>query len=92
MGEFYDGIRGAQFLFDGDTRDLLNTIGDLALKARMRRAQLERTPSHPNLDQLIDEEENVLGFLRQMDQRVEDLFRRYLDLSKVGLRGRLRRV
>jgi hypothetical protein len=86
LGEFYSGIRGAEFLFDGETREFLNTIGDLAFKARMRRAQLNQNPNHPNLDQLIDEEENVLDFLRNQEGRVENLFRRYLDLARVGLR------
>jgi hypothetical protein len=86
MGHFYEGIRGAEFFFDGDTRNFLMNIGDMALRARSKRFQLEQQPNHPNLDQLIKEEESILNFLRQQDQNLERLFSRYLDLSKVGLR------
>jgi hypothetical protein len=30
---FYEGIRGAEFLFDGKTRDFVMKIGDMAWKA-----------------------------------------------------------
>jgi hypothetical protein len=86
LGEFYNAIRGAEFLFDGETRTLLMSIGDKAFTARMRRAQINRQPNHPSLDTLIDEEENILDFLRDQDRNLEGHFSRYLDLSKVGLR------
>ena len=86
MGQFYEGIRGAEFLFDGNTRNFLMSIGDMALRARGKRFELEQQPNHPNLDQLIDEEQKILDFLRQQDQNLERLFGRYLDLSRVGLR------
>jgi hypothetical protein len=41
MGDFYDGIRGVEFFFDGDTRNFLMDIGDMALRARGKRFQLE---------------------------------------------------
>jgi hypothetical protein len=85
MGEFYHGIRGAEFLFDGTTRDFLTKIGEMAFKARMKRHQLEKQPDHPNSHKLIDEEEDILEFLRDQNPKLEKDFRRFLDLSKVGL-------
>jgi hypothetical protein len=86
IAEFYNRIHGAEFLFSGETQTFLMSISDIAFKARMRRAQLERHLNHPNLDKLIDEEENFLEFLREQDRNLDRHFRRYLDLSKVGLR------
>jgi hypothetical protein len=85
LNHFYDGIRGAEFLFDGDTRDFVMKIGDMAMRARMIRARLDRQPDHPQADKLIDQEEDILDFLRERDAHLEKLFGRYLDLSKVGL-------
>jgi hypothetical protein len=87
LGNFYNGIKGAEFLFDGGTRDFMMKIGDLAFKARMARFALERSPNHPNQDRLIDQEEDFLELLRDQgqDQRLEKKFARYLDLSKLGL-------
>jgi hypothetical protein len=59
------------------------TLGDIALKARAKRFALERNPQHPALDQLIDEENKLLTFLAERNQQIENLFRPYLDLSKV---------
>src|ERR1700733_1277510 len=41
LGEFYNGTRGAEFLFDGDTRTFLMNLGDIAFKARMKRYELD---------------------------------------------------
>jgi hypothetical protein len=90
LANFYAGIRGAEFLFDEETRGFLETIGQMGFKARMKRTSLERSPNHPRADNLIDEEETVIRFLSDYGGgRLEKLFSRYLDLSKVGLvRGR----
>lgn len=80
-----DRIRGAEFLFDGATRTFVAQIGDMAYKARMTRASLSRFPDHPSANRLIDEEEEFLTFLRDKNEDFEEMFKRYLDLSKVGL-------
>jgi hypothetical protein len=85
LGDFYGGIHGAEFLFDGDTRNFVMKIGDMAFRARMARVSLERHPDHPRGDQLIDQEEEILRFLRDEDKQLEKLFCRYLNLSNVAL-------
>jgi hypothetical protein len=85
LNEFYDKIRGAEFLFDGDTRNFVMNIGDMASKARMAQASLDRNQNHPLTTQLIDEQEKLLTFLRDQNKNLENMFGRYLDLSKVGL-------
>jgi hypothetical protein len=81
--EFYQGIRGAEFLFDGDTKNFLKDLASMTVTARMRRDQLQRHPDHPRADQLIAEQENIGAFLQRYD--LEKEFSRYLDLSKIGL-------
>jgi hypothetical protein len=86
LGEFYNGIRGAEFLFDGETRDFVMKIGDMVSRARMARVRRERSDHHPRTDELIDEEENILEYLSELHGKdLEDKFGRYLDLSKAGL-------
>ena len=85
IGDFHQNIRGAEFLFDADTRDFVMRLGTMALRASIRRSQLDRQPDHPRADQLIEEEEEILDFLRIQDQHLERLFGRYLDLSKIGI-------
>jgi hypothetical protein len=85
LGAFYNGVRGAEFLFDGETRDFVVKIGEMGFKARMARVRRERSDHHPRADELIDEEEEILKFLRDQDARLETMFSPYLDLSKVGL-------
>lgn len=87
LNAFYDGIRSAEFLFDGDTRDFVMNIGQMAWRAKNARARRERSGQHPQTDELIDEEEHISRFLSEQDEALEDLFRPYLDLSKVGLKN-----
>jgi hypothetical protein len=88
LNAFYDGIRGAEFLFDGNTRNFVMNIGDMAWRARIARAWLDRQPgSHPQADRLIDEEGEIVGFLLGESQTLENMFRPYLDLSRAGLRS-----
>ena len=84
LNAFYDGIRGAEFLFDGDTRAFIMNIGQMIWRARNARARRERSAQHPQTDQLIDEEENILSFLSGQDAELENMFSRYLDLSRIG--------
>jgi hypothetical protein len=86
--EFYGGIRGAEgaeFLFDGDTRNFIMNIGEMGFRARMARLASERQLHIPTADKLIDEEEDILQFLQEQAPNLEKMFGRYLDLSKVGL-------
>jgi hypothetical protein len=84
---FYEGIRGAEFLFGGETRDFVMKIGDMAWRATTARARRLRSAHHPQTDQLIDEEENILNFLSGQTEAIEDGFKPYLDLSKAGLKS-----
>jgi hypothetical protein len=86
LGNFYDGIRGAEFLFDGDTKAFVHKIGTMAVKARNVRARLEQQPDHPNADKLIDEEQDIVLFLVEQWPKLDAIFARYLDISSVGLR------
>jgi hypothetical protein len=86
INEFYQKIRGAEFLFEGETRKVFTTVGELCSAASVARALLQRQPEHPRRDQLIDQEEKVLEFLQgDNDKVLERIFGRYLDLSKVGI-------
>jgi len=71
FAEFYKIIRGAEFLFDGETRDLLTRVDGIAWRGS--RGQL----THDDVRFLAQP---------QLQGRLEDRFRRYLDLSKVGLK------
>ena len=86
LGKFYEGIRGAEFLFEGDTKDFVHEIGVKALKAMMARVRLDRQPDHPKAAKLIDEEEDILEFLRAEASKLERMFSRYLDMARIGLR------
>ena len=85
---FYSGIRSAEFLFDGAMRDLIMRIANMCVTANIARSQMARSPEHPRFDQLIEKEEQVLAFLRNQDQQLERIFAPYVDLSRIGLRGR----
>jgi hypothetical protein len=85
LQDFYKAISGAEFLFDDETRDYYMKISDIAWRASMARAAQERHREGARLDKLIDEEENLLSFLHgQSGKPLEDRFRKYLDLSKLG--------
>jgi hypothetical protein len=82
LGEFFGAVRGAEFLFDGDTRDFLEKIARMGFRARMASFASER---HEHKPELVDEVEDILEFLQQQGPHLEKLFAKYLDLSKVGL-------
>jgi hypothetical protein len=77
----YNGISGAEFLFKQKTSTYLMNIRDKAWKAQFIRAQ------HTKTDKLIDEEEDILKFLSDQNEMLEDKFKPYLDLSKAGLKS-----
>jgi hypothetical protein len=87
LGAFYDGIRGAEFLFDGETKKFVHKIGTMALKAMNVRARLQRSPDHPDVDKLIDQEQDMVLFLVEEGSKLEGMFARYLDIATVGLGG-----
>jgi hypothetical protein len=62
-----DEARGAEFLFDGETRKFVRKIGDMGFKARMARFRREQSEHHPHTDKLIDEEEDIVDFLREQE-------------------------
>ncbi|MGO9049424.1 MAG: hypothetical protein ACLP19_26065 [Xanthobacteraceae bacterium] len=80
-----DGLRGAEFLFDGETRNFVMKVSDMGFKAKMARDRRELSPNHPQTDKLIVEEDILRGFQELQGAALEDKFRRYLDLSKAGL-------
>jgi hypothetical protein len=67
----FKGIRGAEFLFDGGTKDYLMNIRNQAWFAWPKSAR-----------QLTDDE---LTVLKKQSEALEGMFRPYLDLSKAGL-------
>jgi hypothetical protein len=79
--------RITDFLFDGEARDFVMKIGDMAWRAKTARARRHRSDHHPQTDKLIDEEENILNFLSVQSEAIEDVFKPYLDLSKAGLKS-----
>jgi hypothetical protein len=85
LNAFYDGICGSEFLFDGNTRAFVMNIGQMIWRAKNARARRERSAHHPLTDKLIDEEENILTFLSEQGAELENMFSRYLDLSRIGL-------
>jgi hypothetical protein len=81
---FYNAIRGAEFLFDGDARKFLMTIHDMIWEANNALVRLKRSPRHyPG--ELEPEEEKLVKFLSQQNRALETMFKPYIDLSKVGL-------
>jgi hypothetical protein len=85
VGEFYGSIRGAEFLFDGETKSYFMTIADLCWRAHLVRRRQERTKDDDALDRMIDEEMNILELVEKEGPNLEKKFSKYLDLSKVGL-------
>src|SRR5262245_40764107 len=59
---FYEGIHGAEFLFDGKTRQFITDISQLAWKASYARARRQRNDSEPS-EGLILEEQAILETL-----------------------------
>jgi hypothetical protein len=85
LQEFYKATNGAEFFFDDETRDYYMKIGDICWHASMARASQARHREGARLEKLIDEEDNLLSFLHsQSGKPLEDRFRKYLDLSKIG--------
>lgn len=82
LGEFNGAVRGAEFLFDGDTRAFVEKIGLMGFRARMASLAYDR---QENRTELVDEVEDILEFLQQQGPNLEKMFAKYLDLSKIGL-------
>jgi hypothetical protein len=79
-------IRGADFLFDGQTRDFIMKIRDMLIRSHVIEARLNRSPDDPEFEGLSrDAEEIIVQFLFEQEPQLEDMFSRYLDLSKIGL-------
>jgi len=85
LGKFHTGVRGAEFLFYGEAKAFVTTVGARAARAMAKRALLQRQPNHPRADQLIDEEEDLLEFLRSQSEHLDRIFAPYLDLSEIGI-------
>jgi hypothetical protein len=80
---FRNGIRGAEFLFDKETRNHLTKLYHMAWGDQILQAKIIQQPNDPDLK----EHEEILKFFEQQDKMLEDMFRPYLDLSKAGLRS-----
>jgi hypothetical protein len=86
--EFYSRLRGAEFLFKGNTRNFVERMGYKALEAEIAISKRKRADDNlADRGQLVDREEDALKALsRELgDEQLEKVFSRYLDLSKVGL-------
>ena len=82
---FRNGIRGVEFLFDKQTRSYLMELYSMAWRAQNLRTKIPQQPNDPDLGTFIKDEEEILKFFLEQDKMLEDMFRPYLDLSKVGL-------
>jgi hypothetical protein len=85
LGEYQRTIEGAEFLFDGETRSYFKSIIDLCFKAQMARRKQDRKIDQQTLEKLVDEEEEIWTWLQTQGPHLENMMRRYLDLSKVGV-------
>ena len=85
LRQFYDAVKGAEFLFKADLKDYYMTIGELCWKAQMARFSQEKTKADNHRNKLIDQEESIVEFLMGERERLEHKFKKYLDLSKIGL-------
>jgi hypothetical protein len=75
----FNGLQGAEFLFDKETTSYLKNIRDKAWKAQAIGHRLDQ--SQP------DEQEGILKFFLEQSDALEEMFRPYLDLSKSGLKS-----
>jgi len=86
LHEFFNAIRGSEFLFDGDARKFLVNIQDMNWEATNTLARLGRSPKHDRVTVETEIEQlRIVRFLADHNKVLEDLFRPYIDLSKVGL-------
>jgi len=83
--EFRNNVRGAEFFFDGDTREFLQRLIDLSWKAYMARSRQGRTTDDARYGKLLDEETQCLELVQAEGPNLERIFGRYLSLSKIGL-------
>jgi hypothetical protein len=84
LHEFFNAIRGSQFLFGGDARKFLVDIQDMYWEATNTLARLGRSPRHDPVGTEWEQLE-IVKFLADHNKALEDLFKPYIDLSKVGL-------
>jgi len=84
LHEFAQASQGAEFLFDGPTKQYFQTINELCHVAAMARLRQQRDVPDDQYKQLIREEEAILEFLEDAASRVEQQFRAVLDLSRAG--------
>jgi hypothetical protein len=83
--DFREKIRGAEFIFDGETRQFFQGILDQSWRAYMARSRQGHVKEGATLDKLLDEEEECLRLVSAQGKNLEKLFSKYLDLSKIGL-------
>src|SRR5262245_56497613 len=75
----YNGLQGAEFLFDKETTSYLMKIRDKAWKAQ--------AIGHRPVQRQPDEAEGFLKFFVVQSDALEEMFRPYLDLSKAGFKS-----
>jgi hypothetical protein len=83
--EFRSNIRGAEFFFDGETKQFFKKVIDLSWRAYMARSRQDRTKDDVAFKKLLDEEERCLNLLQAEGPNLEVIVAKYLDLSKIGL-------
>ncbi len=84
LATFARGIEGAEFLFDGQIRDILLTIDSMCLRAQAQKKKQEKA-SGDLLERALDEEAEILTYLRQQASQIERLFVPYLGFRQAGL-------
>jgi hypothetical protein len=83
--EFRTSIRGAEFLFDGKTREFFKRLTDLSWRAYLARSRQTRTKEDGALQKLFDEEDECINFVEAEGPNLENVFAKYIDLSRIGL-------
>jgi hypothetical protein len=83
--EFRNNVRGAEFIFDGETREFLQQLIDFSWKAYMARSRQDRTKDDQKFGKLLDEEIQYLERVQAEGPRLEKIFAKYLNLSQIGL-------
>lgn len=85
FADFREKIRGAEFFFDGETRQFFQRLLELSWRAHMARTRQKRAKDDAALSKLFDEEDECLRLVDAEGPNLEKLFSKYLDLSKIGL-------
>ena len=85
LAEFRRHVRGAEFLFDGEARKFFKCLIDLSLRADLARSKQAEAKDETALGEFFDEEDQYLKLVEAESPNLENIFARYLDVSKMGI-------